>query len=124
MEHRSSRQQWQERYEQWLGTGTSRKAYCQEQGLSYPVFLYWCRQLDESRRGDRTIQAVALSFSSASNRDAELYRQVSSQRISTTGITLPVECGDAAVTISGSISMAALVRLVEAATAESIHACP
>ena len=124
MEHRSSRQQWQERYEQWLGTGTTRKTYCQEQGLSYPAFLYWCRQLDESRNEDRSIQAVALSFSSVSNRDTELYRQVSSQRISTTGITLPVECGDAVVTISGSITMAALARLVEAATAESSHAYP
>jgi hypothetical protein len=124
MEHRISRQQWQEQYEQWLGTGTTRKAYCQEQGLSYPAFLYWCRQLDESRNEDSILKAVALSFGSNSNRDTELYSHVASQRVSTTGISIPVECGDAVVTINGSITMAALARLVEAATAESGHALP
>lgn len=36
--------EWQSRLDQWRSSGLSGAAWCRENNIKYPVFLYWCKK--------------------------------------------------------------------------------
>ncbi len=40
---------WQQQVSDWQASGLSGQAFCKQQGLSYPQFLYWRRKQNKAR---------------------------------------------------------------------------
>jgi hypothetical protein len=121
----NSKQFWQQQYESWQNSATSKKAFCLKHSLSYPSFMYWSRKFKDTAAGKSVLKAVALSFTQPLSPDHACFHRVAELSITTDGIDIPHADGQAHITITGQISMLSLARLVEAAmtgTATNVQA--
>ena len=49
---------WREHQHNWLESGLSQKAYCQQHNLSYPAFTYWRARQKDTETGENRLPSI------------------------------------------------------------------
>jgi len=115
-QRRKTRDQWKRIIENWQGDGKSQRQYCSQRGLVYSAFRYWFRKLATGSANDGNEDSVlAIEISKARlPRPRVVPRTTAKPSIKAYGIVIPIDGTDAAVTLSGRLSLEQLGRIIEA----------
>jgi hypothetical protein len=121
---RQTRDQWKRIIEDWQGGGKSQRQYCSQKGLVYSAFRYWFRKLAKGSANDGNegpVQAIEISKTKLL-RPWAMARATAKPTINACGIVIPIVGTDAAVTLSGRLSLEKLGRIIEACETRADHA--
>ena len=123
-QRRQARDQWKRIIEDWQGEGKSQRQYCSQKGLVYSAFRYWFRTLATGSANDGNEDSVlAIDISKARlPRPRVLTRTMAKPTINACGIVIPIVGTDAAVSLSGRLSLEQLGRIIEACEKRADHA--
>jgi len=123
-QRRQTRDQWKGIIEDWQGDGTSQRQYCSQKGLVYSAFRYWFRKLSTGpAKGGNERPVLAIEISKAKMpRPLVVTRTTAKPTINACGIVIPIAGTDAAVTLSGLLSLEQLGRILEACEKRADHA--